>query len=91
MIIHISSIDIEYSDLDSGMYSSPLDQALDRRFPGTTHSSGDDSVKVFSKVRGDEQWSYSPRLRSYQATSETGHPEKPGWFWLPRIKNTTGG
>lgn len=85
MIIRIRAIDIEYSDLDPGMYSTPLDQALDRRFPGTTVSSGDDSVKVFSKVHGDRRWSYSPRLRSYVAEWKMGARVKPGWFRLKKI------
>jgi hypothetical protein len=84
VIIHIRSVNIEHSEAPKG--PTPLENALEVRFPGTTASGGDDSVKVFSKVRGDQQWTYSPRLRSYLATWKMGHRVKPGWFWLKRIK-----
>lgn len=87
MIIHIRAIDIEYSDAPRG--PTPLENALTTRWHGVTVLNGERRVRVVSKVDGERQWVLSPRLRSYLATWEAGHPVKPGWFRLKRIK--TGG
>lgn len=84
MIIRIHAVDIEYSEAPKG--PTPLEHALDRRFPGTTVLSGERRVRVVSKVHGERQWTIGPRLRSFLAEWEMGHPVKPGWFRLKRIQ-----
>jgi len=87
VIIHIRAVDIEYAEAPKG--PTPLENALESRWPGTMVLSGQQRVRVISKVKGERAWVIGPRLRSWLAEWEMGHQVKPGWFRLKRIK--TGG
>ena len=85
MIVHITAADIEYSDTSRMTWTTPLENAMSTRWPGTTVTTGKRKVRVFSKIHGDRQWAYSDALTKFLADWAAGKRVKPGYFRLREI------